>query len=127
LLTAFAHSRRVIEASLSGMAVRAFQARQQLVADGRVDGTVPAGTIEDEDGMCTQSDVAADLGQVQAHGLGIGARQDEPGTDHPVRAYGPEQTGPGIAAVAQTTRPGTAAGPDPSERALLTDLSLIFT
>jgi hypothetical protein len=39
---------------------------------------VPAGTIEDQDGMGTLGDMPADLGQAQAHGLGVGVRQNEP-------------------------------------------------
>ena len=35
-------------------------------------GDVIAGAIEDESGVCTRSDLTADLGEMQGHGFGVG-------------------------------------------------------
>jgi len=40
-------------------------------------GHVPAGLVEDDDGMCTGRDLGSDLGEVQVHRFGIAGGHDE--------------------------------------------------
>jgi hypothetical protein len=58
---------------------------------------VPAGAVADQQGMRTGGDIAADLGQVQGHGLGVGVRQHEGRADAVLGAHRPEQVGPLVA------------------------------
>src|SRR5919107_1369096 len=80
---------------------RAGRQRQErdVVGDGEVPGAVPSGAVEDHEGVCARGDVAADLRQVQAHGLGVDAGQDEAGADGPLGADRADQVRPGVAAV----------------------------
>jgi hypothetical protein len=51
---------------------------------------VPAGAIQHQDGMGVGRDLAADRLQMQAHRLGVGKRQHQPGADRPFGADRPE-------------------------------------
>lgn len=64
-------------------------------------GLMPSGAVEDDDGMAVGCDVAGDLDEMQVHGVGIGMRQDEGGTDVAVGADGAEEIGPLVALVAR--------------------------
>jgi hypothetical protein len=103
-----APSRSLIAMGTQLGAVRRQRQEGEVVGNGQVRRAMPAGTVEDEDGVGIWCDVAADLGEVQAHGLGVGARQDEPGPDRPLGADGTEQVGPRIAAVAWRSGPRAA-------------------
>jgi hypothetical protein len=87
---------------------------------------VPAGAVEHDHGVRARGDAAADLGQVQAGGLGVGVGQHEGGADGPLGADRAEQVGPGVAAVARSAGPGAAARPDPGQGALLADAGLVL-
>src|SRR4051812_31647047 len=102
--------------------------RQQgeVLGDGEAAGAVPPGTVEHDHAVRPGRDVAADLGQVQAGGRGIGVGQDEGGTDGALRADRPEQVGPGVPAVAGRPGPGAAPRPHPGQRALLADAGLVL-
>src|SRR4051794_2530471 len=98
----------------------------EVPGDGEAAGRVPARPVEHDHAVRPGRDVAADLGQVQAGGRGVGVGQDEGGTDGPLRTDRPEQVGPGVAAVAGRPGPGAAPRPDPGQRALLADAGLIL-
>src|SRR4051794_14287794 len=94
--------------------------------DGEAVGRVPARPVEHDHAVRPGRDVAADLGQVQAGGRGVGVGQDEGGTDGPLRTDRAEQVGPRVATVAGRPGPGAAPRPDPGQRALLADAGLIL-
>lgn len=85
-----------------------------------------ARAVEDERGVRAGSDLAADLGQVQGHDLGIGGRHDERGSGAARGAGRAEDVGPVVASVARRARPGSALGPDAGQRALLADARLVL-
>src|SRR5690349_18801011 len=99
--------------------------QREVLGDGKVAGAVPAGAVEHDHGVRAGRDVVADLGRVQAGGLGVGVGQHEGGADGPLRADRAEQVGPGIPAVARRPRPGAAARPGPGQGALLADAGLV--
>ena len=84
-------------------------------------GGVPAGLIEDDDGMGIGRDVGRDLGEVQVHGRGVDVRKDQGGGRLGRRADGGEDIGGGVALVARLPRPAAAARPLPRQLALLAD------
>ena len=60
---------------------------------------VPAGLVEDNNGMSAGADFARDLGEMQVHGLGVAGRQDQGSTFTPLRADRAEDIGRGSALV----------------------------
>ena len=60
---------------------------------------MPAGLVEDNDGMSARADFARDLGEMQVHGLGVAGRQDQGSSFAPLRADRPEDIGRGRALV----------------------------
>jgi len=89
-------------------------------------GLVPAGAVEDENGMGLGIDAAADLGEVEAHQLGADGGQHEGSAGRARRAHGTENVGPVMALIARCRRPGAAARPDPRQRPLLADPGLVL-
>jgi hypothetical protein len=87
---------------------------------------MPARAVEHEDGMRARRDLAADLGEVEVHGSGVGVRQHEPGPDAAGGADRAEEVGPGIAAILRGGGARTALGPDAGERALLANAGLVL-
>src|SRR5512145_820523 len=89
-------------------------------------GAMPAGLIEEEDGMGTGSDPGGDLVEMKLHGFGIAVRQYDGGASAALRAYCPEQVGglgPLIVGGSRTrSRPGPAIG----ELVLLADPHLVL-
>jgi hypothetical protein len=71
-------------------------------------------------------DGRGDLGEVQVHRLGVGARQHQRGTDPTGRADRAEEVGPLVAGVAYRPGPRAALRPDPGQRALLADAGLVL-
>ena len=65
---------------------------------------VPAGAVEVRTACAPGATVAADLGQVQVHRVGVCGGQDEAGADAAGRADGTEQVGPGVALVRGAAR-----------------------
>ena len=86
---------------------------------------MPAGAVEHDHRVRPGRDRAADLGEVQAGGLGVGVRQDQGGADGALGADRAEQVGPRVATVAGRSRPGAAPRPDPGQGALLADAGLV--
>src|SRR4051794_15386949 len=87
---------------------------------------MPAGAVEDDDGMSAGSDAAADLVEMTLHGVGIGERQDERGPGAPRGADGTEDVDPGVATVARRAGPCAAPRPEAGGGALLADPRLVL-
>src|SRR5271155_3685511 len=87
---------------------------------------MPTGAIEDENGMGTGCAAATDLGQVQAHQLGVDGRQHEGCSRASCRADGAEQVNPMMALIARRRWSRAAARPQPGQRPLLTDPGFIL-
>lgn len=97
-----------------------------VVRDDERFGDVIAGAVDDESGMAAWRNLAADGGQMQRHGLGIGGRQDQAGGEAALGAGGTEQIGPVVALIARRTWPASPLGPDPGQRALLANACLVL-
>jgi len=102
--------------------------RQQgnVVGDRQGAGPVPAGAVEQHDGVGAGRDGAADLGQVQREGAGVGGGQHQRGGGGARRADGAEEVSPVEALVARCPRPAAALGPDAGEGPLLADPRLVL-
>src|SRR4029077_19383056 len=85
-----------------------------------------AGTVEDESGVATCGHLAADSREMQRHGLGVGGRHDQAGSDPTLRTGRAEQVDPVVALVARRAGPRSTLGPDAGQRALLADPGLIL-
>jgi hypothetical protein len=81
---------------------------------------VPAGAVEDEDGVCAGSDLGADLGEVGVHlraekpppDFGTDAGQHQCGTGGASRAHRAKQIGRAVALIAGRPGPAALFGPD---------------
>ena len=94
----------------------------EIVGDAEASaGLVPAGAVQDDDGMRARSDVAADLGEMQVHRLGIDLGQNQAGADAARRTNRAEDVGPIVALIARRSGPAAALGPDIGQAALLSD------
>lgn len=88
-------------------------------------GGVPAGLIEQQDGVCAGGDGLGDLGQMQGHRLGGAERHDEAGPGASGRADRPEDVGRGGALVLGRRGARAASGPAAGDRVFLTDPGLV--
>ena len=86
---------------------------------------VPAGLIEQQDGVRAGGDGLGDLGQMPAHRLGGAAGHDRTGPGAFGRADRPDNGGRGGALGLGCRRPRAAFGPAPGDRVLLADPGLI--
>jgi len=94
--------RLVDEAVPSMAAVGAFGRKREQGNVGRdleALRQVPAGLVEDNNGMSAGADFARDLGEMQVHGLGVAGRQDQGSAFTPLRADRAEDIGRGSALV----------------------------
>jgi len=96
------------------------------VRNGERAGGVIAGAVDDESGVAAGRDFAADGGEMQRHGLGIGRRQDQANGNAALGAGGAEQIGPVVALIAWRARPASSLGPDAGQRALLANAGLVL-
>src|SRR5215213_1727044 len=87
---------------------------------------VPAGAVNEQDGVCTWRDLSADLGQVRVHRRGVGGRHDDCGTDAAGGTDGAEEVGGGVAIVAHHCRARANRRPDIGVRSLLTHPGLVL-
>ena len=87
---------------------------------------MPAGAIEQHDGMVARRDVATDLGEMQVHHLAVGYRQDEGDAGIARGTDGAEQIRPIVALVARCPRSAAALGPNPGQRPLLADAGFVL-
>jgi hypothetical protein len=95
---------------------------------GRYDearGHVPAGLIDEENGMGSGCDRLGDFSQVQVHRLGVASGQDQGRTLAMLRADGTEDVGGGGALVTGGAGAGAAFRPAAGDLVLLADTSLI--
>lgn len=76
--------------------------------------------------MSIGGDLLGDLGQMQVHHCGVGARQHEGRRCLAGRAVGTKDGGPLAAAVARATGSRPPPGPYPGQRALLADAGLVL-
>lgn len=88
-------------------------------------GQVPAGLIEQKNGMPTWSNLRGYLGQMQIHRLGVAGGQDKSGSFSLPGADGTEDIGRGGALVTWCRRPRTAPCPAPGDLVLLADAGFI--
>ena len=87
---------------------------------------VPAGAVEEQDGVGAAGDGPADLVEMGLHGLGVGEGHGEGRADTARRADGAEQVGAIVALVGRLARAGAAPGPLPDEPVLLSDPGLVL-
>jgi hypothetical protein len=87
---------------------------------------MPAGAIQHDDRMRTRRDPAADLGQMQVHGFGIGLRQHQSRANTARRTNGAEDVRPVVALIARRGRPAALPGPDMGQAALLADTGFVL-
>ena len=71
-------------------------------------------------------DLTGDLGEMQVHGLGVDAWENQGGGLLGLRANGGEEVGGGVALVSGLSRSAAASCPQTGQRALLADPGLIL-
>src|SRR2546430_691104 len=86
---------------------------------------MPAGLVDQEDGVGCRRDSFGDLREVQVHGLGVTGRQDQGRALALLWADGTEDVGGSGALIAGSARAGAALRPSPGDLVLLTDASLV--
>ena len=99
---------------------------RDVVRDGKRASGVPAGLVKQDDGMGAGVGHRRDLGEVEAHGLGVAAGQDEGGTLALGRAGGAEQIGRRRALVLGRRGAAAAPRPAPGDAILLPDLGFVL-
>ena len=82
---------------------------------------MPSGLIEQEHGMFARRDLGGDLGEMQAHRLGVAVRQHQCGTLALAGADGAEDVGRRGALIVRCTGTTAAPGPTTGDLVLLTD------
>ncbi len=87
---------------------------------------VPAGLIEQQDGVGARRDGSGDFGQVQAHRVRVAEWQDETGARSLGRADRAENVGRARPLIMRRRRPGSAPGPSPGDLVLLADPRLVL-
>ena len=87
---------------------------------------MPAGPVEQQDGMGAASDGASDLVEMELHGVGVGKGQRQGGAGATSRADGAEEIGALITLVGGLPGPRPAPGPLPHETVLLADAGLVL-
>ena len=87
---------------------------------------VPAGLIEQQDGMGAGGDGLRDFFQMQGHGGGVAAWQNEAGGGSLGWADGTEDVGRARALIVRRRGPCPAPRPSPGDLVLLTDPGLIL-
>jgi hypothetical protein len=85
---------------------------------------VPAGAVEQQDGMRASFDRVGDLVEMELHGIGVGKGQRESGACAPGQADRAEQVGALVALVGRLTRSPYAPRPLAHEAILLADAGL---
>lgn len=92
-----------------------------------IGGGVPSGAIHDEHGVCALFDMAADLVDMELHGLGVGKGQSHSRSDAARRADRAKQIGALVALVGRLAGPRSTTGPLPHDAVLLTYPRLVLT
>ncbi len=86
---------------------------------------MPAGLIEQQHGVGARGNFGGDLGEVEAHRLGVARWQDETGALALLRTDGPEDVGRGGALVMRRTGARSAPGPAAGDLVFLADPRLV--
>lgn len=86
---------------------------------------MPAGLIEQQDGVLARGDLRGDFGEVQVHRLDVAGGQDERRAFALLRADRTEDVGRGGALVVRRARARSAPGPAPRDLVLLADARLV--
>ena len=86
---------------------------------------MPASLIEKEHGMLARRDLGGDLGEMQAHRLGVAVRQHQCGTLALAGADGAEDVGRRSALIMRRTGSAAAPGPAAGDLVLLADPGFI--
>ena len=94
--------------------------------DRELVGGVPAGLIEEEDGMGARCDLGRDFAQMPLHGLSVAAGQDEGGTDTAIGTDGTEDVGRLGSLVMGHPGPATPRRPSAGDLVFLPDTSFIL-
>ena len=97
-----------------------------IVGDVELGRKVPAGLIEQQNGMGSGGHRSGDLDQMQSHGGGIAAWQNKAGGDPLGRADGPEDVGRARSLIVRCRGAGPAPGPSPGDLVLLSDPGLVL-
>src|SRR5258708_4776636 len=84
-------------------------------------GLVPAGAVENEDGVGAWPNALADLFEVQVHSLGTDGGQNEGRAGASVRTHGAKQIDRAVPLIAWCRRPGPSPRPQAGQRSLLAD------
>jgi hypothetical protein len=87
---------------------------------------VPAGLIDEDDGVGAGRYLSGDLLQMPLHGLGVAFGQDEGGADAAARADGAEDVGRSGSLIPGGSRPGAPLGPSAGDLVLLADPGLVL-
>ena len=97
-----------------------------VLGDLELVGGVPAGLIEEDDGVRAGHHLRGDLFQMPLHGLCIAPGQDEGRTDAAGRANGAEDVGRSGSLIVGCAGPGASPGPSAGDLVLLADPGLIL-
>jgi hypothetical protein len=89
-------------------------------------GGVPAGPVEQQNGVGAPCDMPADLVEMKLHGFGVGEGQRQRCSDATRRADGAEQVGALVALVGRLARPRAPSGPLADDTVLLPDAGFIL-
>lgn len=100
--------------------------QRHIFRDGEIAGGVPAGAVEQQDGVRSPSDHGRDLVEVQLHGLGADVGESQRGADTARRTDRAEQTGVLVALVGRLAGPRSAPCPLSNDAVLLSDPSLVL-
>ena len=92
----------------------------------RVGHGVPAGLIENQDGVGAGGDLSCDLIEVELHGRGVAVGQDQAGTRAACRTDSAKYIGRAGALIVCQTRPATLAHPQIGELVLLSHPHLVL-
>jgi len=97
-----------------------------IVGDVELRRKVPAGLIEQQNGMGSGRHRSGDLDQMQSHGGGIAAWQNKAGGDPLGRADGPEDVGRARPLIVRCRGARPALGPSPGDLVLLSNPGLVL-
>src|SRR5260221_4735360 len=89
-------------------------------------GLVPAGAVENEDGVGAWPNALADLFEVQVHSLGTDGGQNEGRAGASVRTHGAKQIDRAVPLIAWCRRPGSSPRPQAGQRSPLGDPRVVL-
>lgn len=98
----------------------------EVLGDLKLVGLVPSGAVHEDDGVRLGGDVAADLVEVQLHGVGVGLGQHEGGARAAQGTDGAEEIGVLVALVGGQARAASLLHPQPDAAVLLAEPGLVL-